>query len=272
MLSGVYIFPIAFFLKTTIAIKLSIMKRIILAAALFISALTQAQVITATGNDETITEGKIFTFNTLDVDTATLVFHATNVSANTIDLRLKCEEITNSDGTDVQFCYGQSCYTEISTTGASSIVPPNSQAAEFTLDPQESTSGVEHFWNANPGTDPTQPVLFKLSFVTMDHGTLDQTLLTFYYKYDATAGVNDFTALKNIGLAVTNTAVKNAMEVTASQNAKLNLYGVNGQLVKTAAITSGTQSVDLSGVATGVYIARFTTQDNRTAQIRIAKN
>ena len=75
-----------------------------------------------------------------------------------------------------------------------------------------------------------------------------------------------------MGITVKNTVIKKQMDVTANQNAAIQVYNINGQLVKQASIVNGTQSVDLSSLNTAVYIVRFTNEENKTSQIRIVKN
>ena len=242
------------------------MKKIILLATLLLSGLTQAQVITATGNGEAITEGKTFTFTSLGEFEANLGISVTNVSNANINLKLKANYLVNSDGSELQFCFGGECYNSIET---GSTVP--STPSGVTLKPGEKNNQEDHFFNNNVGGSGNK-VIYNLSFIQVDDaGKEIATLLTFNYKYSATAGTNDFTALKNIGITVNNTVVKNTMDVTANQNATLEVYTLNGQKVKSAAIKSGSQSVDLSALSTGVYIAGFKT-GTKTSQIRIVKN
>ena len=75
-----------------------------------------------------------------------------------------------------------------------------------------------------------------------------------------------------MGIVVNNTVVKSTLDVTASQNVKVDIVNLNGQVVKKAAIAAGTQAVDLSGLSSAVYFARFTNAENKTAQIKIVKN
>lgn len=241
------------------------MKKIILLASLLLSGLTQAQVITATGNGEPITEGKTFTFTSLSEFESNLSLSATNVSNADINLKLKVNYFVNSDGTEVQFCFGGDCFFMINE---GDTVP--SAASGVTLKPGEKNNEADHFYNNNAGTG--EKVIYNLSFVQVDDaGKEIATLLTFNYKYSATAGIDDFTALKNMGITVNNTVVKNTMDVTANLNATLELYNINGQKVKTVAITNGIQQVDLSGLSAGVYVAGFTA-GNKTSQIKIVKN
>lgn len=247
------------------------MKKIILFAGLLLCSLTQAQVITATGNGQTLVEGGTYTFNSIVQAEGELELLVTNISNSPINVKLKVNQITNnSGGGNVQFCFGEFCYFQISQN---TTVPPN--ASGVTLQPGDSNNENDHFRNNFSGNDTSAPVSYNLSFITVDNaGAETGTLLTFNYIYDATAtaGVNDLASLKKLGITVNNTIVNNQMDITASQNAKMEVYNINGQLVKTAAIQSGVQSVSMSELSTATYIVRFTNASNQVSQIRIVKN
>ncbi len=241
------------------------MKKIILIAGLLFCGLTQAQ-ITVTGNETEITEGQTFTFNTLDDETATLDLVVTNNSANTINIKMKVKSITNSDGSDVQFCLEQ-CFFNISV---GSKVPSFPQGVEIAAG--ASTVGDNHFWNNNPGIDQTAPVSYELAIITVDiDGNEVDELIAFNYVYSPAASTNDFEALQNAGISLKSTVMNNSIEIDAQQNANLELYNTNGQLVKSVKISTGNQLIDVSSLSTAIYIARFTTEDNKTSQIRVVK-
>ncbi len=97
-------------------------------------------------------------------------------------------------------------------------------------------------------------------------------IITFTYKYDRTASITDFASLERMGIMLNNTIVKNTFDITATVNAKLEVYSVSGQSVKKVTIANGTQAIDLSSLSTGVYFAKFATEENKTSQIKIVKN
>jgi hypothetical protein len=251
------------------------MKKIILLASLLLTTLTQAQ-ISVEGNGETIPNGYVYTTNKLQpMAAAELKLTVTNTSANPINLKLRIEEMTNAPGSAVQFCFGEQCYDNV-TIGKT--VPSNNTEGGFglTLAPGASNTEGDHFWNNNPGIDTNAPVKYKIAVIqyTNEGVIIGDPLFTFTYIYDKnfTAGTADFASLKNIGITLNSTVVKNSLDVTATQNAKLEMFNINGQIIKTAAITNGSQSVDVSGLSNGVYITRFTNEENKTSQIRVVKN
>lgn len=246
------------------------MKKIILIAGLLFCGITQAQTITLTGNGNEITDGETITFNTLSSQTATLDLSVTNTSAETINIKMKVNQIiNNAAGTGLQFCIDPQCFFQIDE---GDTVPSNPQSGA-TIAPGNSTTGDNHFWNNYAGDDTSMPVSYSLSIITVsDTGEELNELISFNYVYDANAaGVTDFAALQKAGINLQSTVIKNNLTVETLQNTTMQLYNVAGQLVKSAALTAGNQSVDFADLNAAVYIARFTTQDNKTAQIRVVK-
>jgi len=245
------------------------MKKIILSAALLFAGLAQAQ-LSITGNDQEITEGQTFTFNTLTAQEAALHLQVINDTDESVYIQLKVNSITNADGSDVQFCFGEQCYFDIDQDD---VVPTGFYLTNGAIEPGETNPSGDKFLNSNPGTIEGQDVIYNLSFLKVTNtGELLETLVTFNYKYSPTASADDFTALKNIGITLGSTVAKNMLDVTSNDTAVMELYNINGQLVKRAAITSGSQTVDVSSLSSAVYIASFTTKDNRTSKVRIVKN
>ena len=242
------------------------MKKIILLALFTLSATLQAQVVSILANGQEITEGQTFTFHDIS-ERAIINLSVTNLSDEAINLKLKANAISYPTNMNVQFCFGTECYFNIST---GSTVP--SDVAGLTLLPGESNPEGDHFQSANPGNG-TDPVTYSISLVQVsDSGEILEVLRTFNYVYTPTAGLTDFSALQNMGINVKNTIVKNQLEVSSNQTATLQVVNINGQVVKTVAVKNDNQLIDLSGLTSAVYFARFTTQQNKTAQIKIIKN
>jgi hypothetical protein len=253
------------------------MKKIILLVAVMLTSLLQAQdliTVTTTGGAP-IAEGQVFVFNVpfnANTHAADLPIRVKNISSQTLRLKLRMESMENANGNlnFIQFCFNGICYYRVQP---GSIVPASlDEAAE--LNPNDENNVQDHFGSSYTGDVAGQPVVYNLSIVQVDgSGTIvGNPLRRFTYRYEPTAGVNDFASLKSLGITVKSTVINNVVEIDATQNATLQVYGISGQLVKTAAIATGTQAIDASALATGVYIARFTTEDNKTSSIKIAKN
>jgi len=245
-----------------------------MAAILFASfANAQGDIEFTTNDGATISNNQVFTFNTpysTDNESAKMLLHVKNTSeTETLRFMVKVLEITNNswgvEAEEVQLCFSTLCYNSIE---ANHIYPNN----PVTLAPGDSNHPDDHFLNSNLGTNGTG-VTYKFKFVEVDAEENELgDLLTFTYQYAPTASVSDFTNLSNMGVNVKNTVIKNQLEVDASVNATLQVFNINGQIVKTVALNSGSQFIDLSNLTTAVYIARFTTSTNQSSEIRIVKN
>lgn len=241
-----------------------------------VSSMMTAQIIEVTGNDgEEITDG--YVFNTDQLNTY-IPLHVKNVTEETIYVKLRMDQVINGANMDwldedlggVQFCFGELCYNEVA---AGDIVPNDIEAADIL--PGMTNPDGDKFLNYYVGDEVGQPVEYHMSFRQYNAANEpigDEPLLRFKYIYEPTASVTDFANLQNIGINVKNTVVKSTFDVDATVAAKLELFDVTGKQVSTTAVSSGANAIDLSGLNAAVYIARFTTEDNKTSQIRIVKN
>ncbi len=252
------------------------MKKIILFTGLLLCSIaTQAQVIyaAANGSENQITEGQTFTYNTIG-ESAEVKLFVRNISDAPIRIKLKMNSIENNNTTAtddeparVQFCFGQLCYFFVDNTSA---VP---SGGGLLLNPGDTNTDGDHFYNNYLGDTPGQPVKYNMSFIQVDASgnQIGSPLLTFNYIYQPTAGVSDFISLKNIGITVNNTVIKNNLNVTTTQKAKMEVYNITGQIVKTAAIQTGTQAINMTDLSAAPYIVRFTNDKNQASQIKVVK-
>lgn len=246
------------------------MKKILLIAGLLLTSLTQAQ-ITVTSGDNTITNGEELLFNTLG-SIAKMQILVTNNTPETVYYRLQLVSVSNNTSGiggkagDIQLCFGALCYTDI---GGGNYYP--NYAVELAPNGGHNDE-ADHFLNAYTG-DVAGDVVYNFRVVQVDaNQAIINEVVTFSYRYSATASTADFAALQQMGISLGSTVANSILEVTATQNAKMELFNINGQTVKTVAIAAGSQSVDTSALATGVYIARFTNENKKTSQVRIVKN
>jgi len=250
------------------------MKKLILLAAFAFSYFAQAQgiaftTVNANGEEVAIADNQVFNYSTLAESTAKMLIHVKNNSTESFRFKVRVDDITGNPETgtnmNLQFCFSQLCYFSVIEGNKY----PNNPVV---LAPGASNDPTDHFWNAYAGVDGA-PVSYSFTFLEVDaSGNTTQELISFTYNYQPTASVSDFTSLKNMGVTLSSTVVKNQLDVTADDNVTMELYNINGQIVKTATIAQGTQAVDMSSLSAAVYIASFTTQDNRTSKIRIVKN
>lgn len=237
--------------------------------------LVNAQV-TVTAQGSPIEDGYTFTTSSLagleDVAQPNkLRFTVTNNGTEGIYVGAKLiSASSNAPAEGTQLCFGSLCLPDVS---ANALVP-----YYFELAPGETTpSADDHFINSQAGTDGN-PVTYQLAIVKLsynedeDEYTEIETLRTFSYVYQPAAGLTDLNGLAKLGLTVNNTVIKNALNVNAVQDASLQLFDTTGKLVKAIAVKSGEQSIDLSALTTGIYMARFTTTGNKVATVKVVKN
>lgn len=244
------------------------MKKIILIAALFAGTFAQAQ-ITLNKQGGIINNGDVFTYTTLTED-AKLGFNISNDTDEEVALKMRMDEISNAVAMnmDVQFCFLE-CVFNVSQ---GTLIPTDNVIIPANTSSLDVTGTQDHFWNLNPGNG-TDAVIYKISLVKVNEGgTPTETIVQFTYRYEPTAGLNDLAGLQNMGLIVKNTIVKNTLDITATQNASLEIIDMNGKTVRKATVANGSQSIELSGLSSATYIARFATEDNKTAYIKIVKN
>lgn len=245
------------------------MKKLLLLAGFLAFGTANAQ-IALTHDGVPFVEGETFTYYTTENENGevTLPILATNNTAADIYLQIRVDEISNNPaGASVALCFVSTCLNDIVV---GSVAPP--AIMNLPIAPGASNPSADHFFSTFAG-DGTNPVQYKLTFIQVDvDGNLIDELLSFYYRYEPTAGVDNFEALKNMGIVVNNTVVKNTLNIDATVNASVQVYDTNGKLVKTAKIQNGTQAIDLSELNTAVYIAKFMTVDNKSTTLRIVKN
>ena len=249
-------------------LKLHTMKKLLLLAGLLSLGAVNAQ-ITITHDGVEYEDGYVFTSTEPQTHLPILI---TNTSeTETVYVKIKVDEVLNTTlgnntGDNLQFCILDICYTQV-TAG---LVYPPGDIVE--LSPGESNSNADHFYSSDAGNG-VDPATYSFTVIQTDeNGNETDELVSFTYIYAPTAGVNNFEALKNMGIVVNNTIVKNALTIDATVNATVQLFDTNGKLVKTAKIENGTQAIDLSEFNAAIYIAKFMTVDNRSTTIKIVKN
>ncbi|GGB68974.1 hypothetical protein GCM10007424_06170 [Flavobacterium suaedae] len=249
------------------------MKKFILAAAAMLTFAVQAQTVSVTGKDGvTITDGYTYTTNSLNTDEGEdgyMPIVVTNLTNDDIYVRLRMDSMENAAGNEffIFFCFGEQCYFSVSE---GSSVPSNLEQGKITAG---GTNHIDdHFASGYGGDTAGENVVYNMSLVQFtSDGTEVGTLLSFSYVYNPTAGVNDIEGLSNLGINLKNTVVTDALQLDSSIAANVEIFDLNGKKVQAAAIKNGYQTIDLSALTSSIYIAKFTTEDNRTSQVKIVK-
>ncbi|RYG30589.1 MAG: T9SS type A sorting domain-containing protein [Chitinophagaceae bacterium] len=236
------------------------MKKIMLAAGLLISLYSNAQLVFTTAGEE-ITNNQVFEYATL----YEMPFRVQNTSEDlTKYLRVRVDELTNTNGTSVQLCFGVCLFQVQENT----VVPPS---FPIVLEPGQQNSAQDHIWNTNEGDGVNYPMDFKLTFFEEDeNGTFVGDVLTMTYRYNPQLGLPGV-ALDQLGITNLNTVLNNTLNIRSTAALSMEVVGLNGQVVRRQQLNAGEQSVDVSSLSQGVYVVRFTNDQNVSAQVKVMK-
>lgn len=236
------------------------MKKIMLAASLLISAIGSAQ-LEFTTEGEPIENNQVFEFDTFHE----MSFRVENLSEEeTKFLRVRVDELVNTDGTSVQLCFGI-CLFQINEN---TIVPPS---FPIMLEPGQMNSAQDHVWNTNPGDGVNYPMDFALTFYEEDeNGEFVGDLVSLTYRYNPQMGLPGV-SLSQLGIQNMNTVWDASLNLNSSSDLNMEIVNLSGQVVNAARVASGEQSIDVSSLNQGVYIVRFTNDNNTSAQVKVVK-
>lgn len=182
-----------------------------------------------------------------------------NTSSSAINVRIKCESISNADGSNVQLCFGDIC--------VSNITPGNSYPNNPSIIEGNSSNGnFDHFLNNNTGNSQNQPInyVFKFYQVSVDGVEIGNSV-TFTYRYSPVLSTIGFNKLEDFGISLKNTLVTNSLEISTLKTAALDIYDLNGKLITDQKLIPGNHVLDLSHFSNGVYILNFKTEQGKAS-------
>ncbi len=202
-----------------------------------------------TNDDTEIEEGYVFTSNSVE-EADGLWFLTYNDSGEPIYMQIECTGVSTAgnDASGMQVCYGL-CITNIQVNeyipGYSVLIPPGSHQG-FTTD---------HFIH-HEETDEVIEYEFRFFQLDEDGFDVENSNLNITYIYDKDAmGVSD---VNSISIAkVYPTVVKNSTTVELKENAQVQIVNLEGKLVKTTSLNAGKSTLDMTGIAPGVYWIKF---------------
>lgn len=239
------------------------MRKVLFILGLFVFSAAQAQ-ITVTKTDGTpIANGQIFTFNSLDYEEAYFGFLVHNNTASSVDVRILCESITNATGAGMELCFGNVCLASVS--------PGNAYpSTAVTIAPGGTNSQFDHFLNSNAGTGGISDYKFTF-YIEDEFGGAAADILTMTYRYDANALANAHFAATGQGAILKSSVVNNTLEVKAFKNVQLEMFDVNGKSLRRENLSSGEHTVDVSDLASGMYILSFNSENNQKSTVKFIK-
>lgn len=199
---------------------------------------------------------------THEVDEAKFFFVFHNDSDEDIRVIGQILEMTNTDGMNAQFCIIDLCYFPLNE-GA--FYPANGGVIE--PDGYNGHLGTNYFTNL----DPTDMVEYKFRVFQQDVESGEEIPNTsFYvnYLYDEDAmGVSDVQSPSIAELYPT--VATGFTNVNLKENAHVQIYNLQGKVVRTLDLKDGKSQINLSGLAAGVYMVSFKGETGTTTTIRM---
>jgi hypothetical protein len=230
------------------------MKKILFVAGaffVFLSAHAQFTVVTDTPTGTPINDDDIIAFGHVGIP-AKLPFFINNTSSSeTIYMRVEFTSAANADGSQMQLCITPTCYTSIAV-GQS--YPQEQGATSLPLDPGEQSNNGNYFMNLENGNG-AQVIDYVFTFYQVNGtGFPIGTPLTFTYRYDPNMAVK---GMEKMEVSVYPTTVTDVMMVNSDEALKMEVYNLLGSLVKSMELPRGENQINMSDLASQVYLVRF---------------
>lgn len=209
-------------------------------------------------NGTPITNGSVLSYGTVG---SYLNFRVTNTGSIPLDIRIKCTNLTNTNGTQFELCYGGSCFDSVFLNG---VFPDY----ENPLAPGQSNPAQgDHFVNFNTGSGAVLDYTFSVYAIGFESNAI-----SFTYRYDPQLNLNSLNDLANLGITTQNTIVTNNLSFNSDKAGKIVVFNLNGQQITEFPFEEGSHKIELNQLRTGIYIAQFSTYEGRTSQIKFLKN
>lgn len=239
------------------------MKKVLLFLGLLAVSATQAQMSVTKSDGTPVTEGQVFSFNSLDYEDAYFGFLVHNNSSQTITARIECVNVINGTGAGMELCFGDVCLASVSPGHAY----PSSAVA---IAPGGTNSQFDHFLNTTPNNGGITDYIFKF-YMEDAMGDPVGNSVTVTYRYDPNGlSTTAFNANATTAM-VKSSIVENNLEIRASKNVQMELFDVNGKSVNRQNLSAGDHSIDVSRLSAGIYILSFNTESNQKSSVKIVK-
>lgn len=241
------------------------MKKINLFLFLFITSIASAQFTVEDYNGVPILDGDIRGFNSIEptgepgANESVLYFWINNPSTtDEIYMKIQLESITNADGSDYQFCFGDLCIFDVHE----GTVYPTSGDPEV-IAPGGTNFPDNKFQNDDLG-DGTYPMDFVWKFFQVDDNDNEiGTPLRFTYRFDPNLSVDE---LENtLGVTLENTLVFETLNVQSQNNLDFEIFNLNGQMIQTNQIAPGHTNINVENLQEGMYFIKFANSSGQTS-------
>jgi len=237
-------------------------KNIMVLLTALMTVTASAQFTVETHDGDPILDGSTWTFGIYGLGIAELPFWVNNTST-TDEIYMKIEFVSavNGDGSGVQLCFGL-CYVDL-VFGAS--YPPGTEVV--TIQPGENQGFPgDHIANFVDGGG--NPIEYVFRFYQVDaNGDPIGDDLTMTYRYDPNLALVDHEPQ----LALMQNYIVDELKIMAQERLELDLYTLQGKHVGRYYINHGNQSIDVSALASSVYILVATNNQGQQKTMKIIK-
>lgn len=245
------------------------MKKILLAVICLNSFFAFSQItLSFDGGNTTITNGQQYVSNALIAPDNYLSLVISNGFNYDVYTQIKVVSIENATGTGLQLCVGSLCFgtiyagTKYPTVLDNTIIIANSSNASY----------QDHFRLDTAGINPTLPVVYNFQLVQITEAGAEMSVITnFSFKYNPTLGVSQ-NELASVGVVLNNTIANASLQIEADSQTQMSIVDMNGKVVGQQVLTSGSNTVNTSSFAAGIYMASFTNEKGQKATAKFVKN
>ena len=239
-------------------------RKLLFIALLFAGFSMSAQTFNITehdgnGNETPISDGDIIGYSEFGY-LGELKFYLNNTTGVSRDYRVAVVDIINADETNANFelCFGLCVSTisegqQIPSSGLMSVTVPAND---------HQSSDFDHLMNKDAWASYTGNKDFYFEFFETDSSGSDLggTRIGLTYRYNATLGIEDE---NNVEINSMTTLISDNMSVSLQEPAKLEVYDLLGKIVKTVSVVPGDNTISMSDLQSGTYIAMFSNKNNQ---------
>lgn len=211
-----------------------------------------------------INDGDVLTFTQVTDPANYLGLKIYNSSAEDVIVKVKVISFPAGQGSNLQLCIDPIC--------VSNLIAGNSYPSFGSTIPANGQNGnADHFLNSNLGNG-TSNIDYVLKLFRVDENNVEVgNSITFTYRYSPTLGNTIFDQLAALGFTLKSTFIKSVIDLQVTKPTSMNIYELNGKLITTHRLVVGENAVEVSNLATGVYIVDLITYEGTKFTIKIIK-
>ena len=240
------------------------MKKLLILCCLFLFQNIYSQFFVETHSGDPILDGSTWTYGVFGVGVADLPFYVYNSSASD-DIYMKIQFVSaeNADGSLAQLCFGL-CYEDL-VIGSS--YPPGAETVIINPGENQGFPG-DKISNLSDGNGNSVEYVFRFYQVDENGDPIGGSEdLTMTYRYDPNLSSGD----NKPQLALMQNLVSEQLNVTAQERLGLDLYTLQGKHVGYHELNQGNQSIDVSALASSVYLVVATNDIGQQKTFKIIK-